>query len=514
MSGDTACPSRPPFRDGVQLAHFRTKLTLAAARENWIDFNPGNKYLPRITAKSKLGELAYPNYYIYSAGRTDQTTPCLQLSFITSSKAKRSRTFTSTTYLPAQNNNTQLKTSSFPDTRPLLRTNKYGAKDLWENNNPTNTTNPTENHRLTTHTIPHHGSKMSALKARQPLGNLSAPAPRQPCSARARAPRRTPIWRRHLEDNTDTKGMQVQRLFPGIRPARGGRKENDPWNKLETFSIRCGSSKHVAVVHSAVVLQQSRWLRDQVARRDDPEAAVRTPGYIMWWQVAWALEYMYEGRVPGFEVLTGEATPERYGERPSRSIGWGLLELWDAAHFFGLGGLKARAEKAFKEYFSRGIRRAILVDRRTVTPRPGELVAQAARRGTGPEDRLIYEFSLTAWMIFDDLGPLQPEYINTVEHWCDWHLPSLAAQDEYNGLLAWESTMFDKAGALDDEDSLFWGGTRRSALALGPVMVDSCMQFAESGLFELEWFQDLIPESPERFRASLGGELRRRGFGI
>lgn len=280
------------------------------------------------------------------------------------------------------------------------------------------------------------------------------------------------------------------------------------------FSIRCGGSKHVAVVHSAVVLQQSRWLRDQVAGRDEPEAAVRTPGYIMWWQVAWALEYMYEGRVPGFEVLTGEGTLERYGERPSRSIGWGLLELWDAADFFGLRGLKARAEKAFKEYFTRGIRSATLVNRRTVTPRPGEGVAEAARRGTGPEDRLIYEFSLAAWMIFDDLGALQSQYIHSVDHWCGWHLPSLAAHDEHDGLLAWESTMFDKAGAPDDEDSLFYGGTRRSALALGPAMVDSCMQFAETGLFELEWFQDFIFESPEGFRASMGTEMRIRGLGI
>lgn len=74
-------------------------------------------------------------------------------------------------------------------------------------------------------------------------------------------------WVQLLEDNTGTRGLHVQRLYRGIRPAEGGRKENDRHNHLETFQIRCGGSRHVAIVHSRVVLGQSAWLRHEVARR-------------------------------------------------------------------------------------------------------------------------------------------------------------------------------------------------------------------------------------------------------
>lgn len=352
---------------------------------------------------------------------------------------------------------------------------------------------------------------MPGSQERQPLGNLPRSDPRPSPSVPAPAPRPRPTgWRRYLEDNTNTKGSQVQRLYRGIRPARGGRQENDPYSYLGTFRIRCGGTRHVAVVHSAVVLQQSPWLRDEVERRDDPAAPVRTPDSIRWWQVAWALEYMYEGRVPGFEVMTGEAISAEFQERPSRPIGWGLLELWDAADFFGLRGLKARAEQAFRAYFSQGIRQSISISRRPMPPRPGEGRAEAARRIDGTDERLISEFSLTAWKIFDNY---QFEYIDALntDDACGWSFSRLAAQDEYDGLLAWESIMFDKEGAPDDEE-ITLEDSPQSPLAFEPVMIDLCMRFAQSGLFELGWFRALIPEGPERLKSSLEDRVRDLDF--
>lgn len=283
-------------------------------------------------------------------------------------------------------------------------------------------------------------------------------------------------------------------------------KENDPYSHLETFTIRCGgSSRHVAMVHRTVVLRQSPWLRDQVARR----VPVRTPEHIRWWQVAWVLEYMYEGRVTGFCMLASEEMPAGHPERRSRSIAWGLLELWDAAHFFDMEGLKERAALAFLEYFYAGIRHSILVHRGAIAPEPAESTSGFATRMARQQVRFAGEFCLAAWRTSDELPLHGPEVIDILHSDDEWFFSG--AQD--GSLLAWESTMFDTAGEFDDadffiEDLEFFGPTAPSSAAFRPAMVDLCMQFASLGLFELKWFQAFVPaRSPEGFKVALAQRM-------
>ena len=315
-------------------------------------------------------------------------------------------------------------------------------------------------------------------------------------------------WVRILEDNKDTRGRRLQSRWRGIRPAMGGNKENDVHSHLGTFTIRCGGSRHVAIVHSPVVLHQSPWLRDEVERKADPEAPVRTPGYIRWWQVAWALEYMYTGTVPGFQILAGEDLQARYPGDMARSIGWGLTELWDVAHFFGLGGLKRQAEAAFREYFSTAIRHAILVHRGALPSSPGDGGLGSAEELVRPETRVGYEFYQSAWKIFGNLEDPEVDYIDSLVTG-GRSLHSIPIAQDENALQAWESTIFNTAGAPDDEGFVpehraFFGPTPRSSITFRHVMLDLCMRFATSGLFELSWFQSLILEyGPQALRIAL-----------
>lgn len=353
---------------------------------------------------------------------------------------------------------------------------------------------------------------MPRLPKRQPLCSISTSAPRQ--APRPLVPALDPSpdsWVRHLEQNTGSRGEQVQRLYPGIKPPQGASKENDPYNHLETFRIHCGGSRHVATLHSAVVLHQSQWLRDQVARRSGPEVLVRTPTYIRWWQVAWMLEYMYQGRVPGFSILAGEELPARYPGRQPRSITWGLLELWDAADFFGLEGLKKRAGEAFLEYLSKGIRRSILIRRGALTPETAEGAVEPFAR---PENRLAHEFSQAAWRTFGyQTWYSDIDYISTFITNDGYPYPGLIAQDE-NALLTWESTMFDKAGAPDNDDSVLdelamFGRTPQSSFDFRPMMLNMCMHFAQLGLFELVWFTEFVSADycPVRLRLALADRM-------
>lgn len=353
---------------------------------------------------------------------------------------------------------------------------------------------------------------MSRLPTRQPLGSISTSAPRQAPRALVPAPDPNPSsWVRHLEQNTGSRGEQVQRLYPGIKPPHGASPENDPYNHLETFRIHCGGSRHVATLHSAVVLHQSQWLRDQVARRSDPEVLVRTPAFIRWWQVAWMLEYMYTGRVPGFFILAGEEMPARYPGRQPRSITWGLLELWDAADFFGLEGLKKRAEAAFMEYLTRGIRRSISIHRGALTPETADSAVEPLAR---PENRLAYEFDQAAWRTFGyRIWYSDIDYINRFITDDGYPYPGLIAQDE-NALLTWESTMFDKAGAPDNDDSVLdelgmFGRTPQSSFDFRPIMLNMCMHFAQLGLFELVWFTEIVSADwcPVELRLALADRM-------
>lgn len=350
---------------------------------------------------------------------------------------------------------------------------------------------------------------MPDLPERQPLGDITTTAPRQVPRPRnpALAPRQSAKWARILEDNKNTMGERVQRDYPGIKPARGAMKENDPYSNLETFTIRCGGSRHVAMVHSAVVLRQSPWLRAQVAR----QVPVRTLEHIRWWQVAWALEYMYEGRVPSFCMLASEEMPAGYPERRSRSIVWGLLELWDAADFFGLEGLQERAEHAFVEYFCAGIRDSILVHRGAIAPGPAEGTSRSATGTSRQQIRFVGEFCLAAWKVSDEVLLHGQEFIDILQSADGWCLSGQPAHDD--SLLAWESTMFDPAGEFDDDDFFtenlrFFGPTPRSSAVFRPAIVDMCMHSAPLGLFELKWFQRFVPaRGPEWLKVALAQRM-------
>lgn len=282
-----------------------------------------------------------------------------------------------------------------------------------------------------------------------------------------------------------------------------GNKENDPYSHLGTFTIRCGGSRHTAIVHNAVVLNQSPWLRAKVAEQADPEQPVRTPGYIRWWQVAMALEYMYTGKVPGFQLLAGEDLQARYPGHTARSIGWGLAELWDVADFLGLAGLKTKAEAAFKAYFSAGIRHAILVHRGARPPSPED---------DCPEIRVGYEFYQSAWRTFGTAADPRIDYMQELVTGGQSPATIPIAQD-VNALRAWGNTMFNTAGAPDDEDSVpqdlaSLGPTPPSSIAFRPLMLDLCMHFARVGLFELDWFQSLVTSfGPRALRRALAHRM-------
>lgn len=308
----------------------------------------------------------------------------------------------------------------------------------------------------------------------------------------------------------------MQRLYPRIKPQPGASRENDPYDHLETFRIHCGRKRHVATLHSPVVLHQSRWLREQVARarRGGPEVMVRTPSWIRWWQVAWVLEYLYTGRVPGFGILAGEEMPARYPGKQPRSITWGLLELWEAADLFGLEGLKRRAEAAFREFLSSGIRRSILIHRGALTPvlvRGADGLIQPMAQ---PENRVAHEFGQAMWRMFSySVWFYDVDYLETFMSHDGNPFHDQIAQDEI-ALLAWESTMFDKAGAPENNNSVrdelaLVGRRPQYSLPFRPVMLDLCMHFAQYGLFEQVWFTEFVTAyyCPQPLRIALAHRM-------
>lgn len=348
---------------------------------------------------------------------------------------------------------------------------------------------------------------MPNLPERQPLGEISTTAPRQALRP-PNPPRQSAKWARFSTNNKNTVGERVQRHYPGIKPPRGAMTENDSYSHLETFTIRCGgSSRHGARVHNTVVLRQSPWLREQVARG----VPVHVPEHIRWWQVAWVLEYMYQGRVPSFCMLASEEMPAGHPERRSRSIAWGLLELWDAAAFFGMDELKERATLAFLEYFYAGIWHSILVHRGAIAPGPAEGRSEFATRMTRQQVRFAGEFCLAVWKMADQLPVHGQEFIDILHSDDEWS--SSGRTTHGNSLLAWEITMFDTADVSDDDDSYTesledFDTTPRSSAAFRPAMIDLCMRFAPLGLFELKWFQAFVPRmSPVEFRIDLAQRM-------
>ncbi|KAL1852909.1 hypothetical protein Daus18300_011991 [Diaporthe australafricana] len=335
------------------------------------------------------------------------------------------------------------------------------------------------------------------------------PALPRPLGARTSPP--LPRWLRQIQDGTSTVGQRVQQKFPGIKPVPRSQKDDDPYRALQTITIRCSGStfrtSNTVLVHSRVVLGQSAWFRDAVAEQEDPEDPVHTPPHIKWWHVALALEYMYYGRVPGFDLLAGEKLPARYPWKTPRSIAVGLIELWQVGDFFGLRGLKERANVAFTTYMSRGIRHAIRVhggvadDRfRPMVP-PGAVLVRL-------EDRISHEFFQAAWKVFCGLLQLT-DYMKSLLSYdgnfiraCDF------AQDE-GAVLDWEGSMFDRNEAEDDEySSPYTVASPDTCATFQRLMVDVCMCHKDSGLFELRWFRAfVIEDGPALLREALDDRM-------
>ncbi|KAH8767501.1 hypothetical protein F5883DRAFT_74508 [Diaporthe sp. PMI_573] len=313
-------------------------------------------------------------------------------------------------------------------------------------------------------------------------------------------------------------GRGKQNTRPGIMPCNRETMETNMYKHLDTFRIRCGgASGHETNVHNLVVLEQSEWLRDQVAGREDPDAPVLIPSHIKWWQVAWALEYMYEGRVPGFHLLAGEDWPKRCPGAQPRSIAWGLLELWEAAHFFGLDGLEKRVVRAFESYFWMGLQLAIRIHD---TDGPLEETAWESRISLiRPEVRIAHEFCQAAWRLFGDPDKLPDDYFGADISNEGWRHCYREGRDPIaeNGpaIREWESAMFDEIGTPDDGDGalerldvLYDGLKPQYAEIFGDMMIHLPILLSKVGLFELKWFQDSMAHDnlmlcPHRFRNAL-----------
>lgn len=290
------------------------------------------------------------------------------------------------------------------------------------------------------------------------------------------------------------EGKGIQGSRPGIMPCTRETMKNDMYNYLETFKISCEATGHETTVHNCVVLKQSQWLKDKFDSRDDPAAPVCVPAHIRWWQLAWALEYMYEGRVPGFHLLAGENMPARFPGRDPRSIAWGLIELWDAAHFFGLQGLKDRAEGAFVSYFCDGIHHAIQVHEGNRDRTTEEVAGSLA----GREPRVAHEFKQAAWRIFGDPDVMTTDYFCISMSDDRFGLPDLLAEDT-PAILEWESAMFDTPRDPRDQDAdseieavyanIMVRRYSDNSDTFKSILIALCMQFANLGLFDLEWFQ-------------------------
>lgn len=290
------------------------------------------------------------------------------------------------------------------------------------------------------------------------------------------------------------EGKRIQSSRSGIMPCTREMMKNDIYRKMRTFKIRCETTGHETTVHNCVVLKQSQWLKDKFETRDDPTSPVYIPTHIRWWQVAWALEYMYEGRVPGFHLLAGENMPARFPGRDPRSIAWGLIELWEAADFFGLQGLKDRAEGSFFEYFCEGIHHAIQVHEGNRDRTTEEVAGSLA----GREPRVAYEFKQAAWRIFGDPDVMTTDYFGVSMSDDRFGLPGPLAEDT-PAILEWESAMFDTPRGPGDQDAdseieaVYANIMMRRYLdnsdTFKSSLIDLCMQFANSGLFDLEWFQ-------------------------
>ncbi|KAJ0116695.1 hypothetical protein J7T55_009845 [Diaporthe amygdali] len=343
---------------------------------------------------------------------------------------------------------------------------------------------------------------MPGLSERLPGSRPTSPvAPRSRPPPPARPSPALPSWVRVLLDDSNTKAKELQRfLYRGIKPRIRRNKENDLYGYLETFEIHCTFDNRTTTVHSPMVLEQSAWLRDRVAERGDPELPVCPPEHIRWWHVGWVLEYMYFGKVPGFVMLVDEQLPARYPDRLPRSITVGLVELWEAAEFFGLEGLKERAEEAFKVYMSKGIHHAILVQRGVLGARPrvdatGAAAERPAAEGLArPEIRVAHEFAQAAWKIFRGTAT-ETHYIRYLVSDNGWLIYAPQIAEDAEALDAWESSMFDKDGFADDDELPPDRSLSPQCLnTFSVLMTNLCMWFANSGLFELEWFQAFLPE--------------------
>lgn len=282
----------------------------------------------------------------------------------------------------------------------------------------------------------------------------------------------------------DAEGRRKQTAVPEIKPYTRETFKYAKDTELGMFKLRCDASGHETILHKYVVLDQSKWLRDRV----DPSTShhwdpVHIPRQFKYWHVAWAIEYMYEGRVPGFHLLAGEEWPTGRPHFHPRSIASGLLELWEVANFFGLEGLKERAEGAFAEYFIHAIPQAVATRH------------WALATGETESGRVAFEFRGAAWKIFGDPGMLPKDYF-------ELHMP----EHEYTNFTIllranwmWESAIFDRIPWVEApcDGAADMGPVPLYRATFKEIMMELCPLLLERGMGRLQWFQRFL--SPTQF---------------
>ncbi|KAG8158164.1 hypothetical protein KVR01_011925 [Diaporthe batatas] len=306
-------------------------------------------------------------------------------------------------------------------------------------------------------------------------------------------------------DLPEAEGRRMQRCNPGLKPCTRATVKDDKYLCHGFVRLRCPDTGHETIVHRSVVLEQSKWIRDRAAepapstnrtcwREDMVEDALSAapiciPSHIRWWHVLWAVDYMYEGRVPGFHLLAGEEWPARYALMRPRSIVWGLLELWEAGHFFGLDGLKERAEGAFMNYFYYGIDAAVADQCSLVDLGFAPASAFDWRR---PQQRIGFEFVQAVWRLYGDPDMIPLDYFHMHMGEDGKFVSDLTAQDRH-AVQEWARTVFD----ITD---------------VQPIMMKMCADLSWKDLFELGWFQETVSKEGStyavEFRTALDEEMK------
>lgn len=205
---------------------------------------------------------------------------------------------------------------------------------------------------------------------------------------------------------------------------------------------------------------------------------------------------MYEGRVPGFHLLAGEEWPTRRAYFQPRSIASGLLELWEVAEFFGLDGLKQRAQAAFAEYFIGAIAYAVDYHYWAIDSCDSEYRGSGGRNTSRPEGHVAFEFREACWRIFGDPSTLPKDYfeLHMSEHEYAGFTDQIA--QDLHAIWEWETATFDRKEAPGDGAAVI-GPVPRYRATFRAVVMQLCDPLLKRGMGRLKWFQKFL--SPNQF---------------